>query len=269
MNKIIILLILVLFLNCQKTEDLALLTSPIAFAIAKNAINQKKPNGNYKINLKYSNLRYDNNDWPSGELNFEIESSETPGKIVSIQYILNGTYNATVIVQTPQEKKQYNVNLYEHTYILGNTKIIESQLSELSEKLMGKISKNLKIAVFDHKGILNEDSVLGKRIAESLITNFSEKGYKIVERKLLDPIFKEMKFQSSGLTDGGGQEISQKIGKFLGADAVLIGTIKVEKEEVIINSRIIHLEQGIILSSGQIIIPRYLISSKDLNGGIN
>jgi len=125
------------------------------------------------------------------------------------------------------------------------------------------------IAVFDHKGILKEDSVLSKRIAESLITNFSEKGYKIVERKLLDPIFKEMQFQSSGLTDGGGQEISQKIGKFLGADAVLIGTIKVEKEEVIINSRIIHLEQGIILSSGQIIIPRYLISSKDLNGGIN
>ncbi|MCB1145074.1 MAG: curli production assembly/transport component CsgG domain protein [Leptospiraceae bacterium] len=266
MNKIVILLLTVLSISfCKKTEDIALLSAPIAYAIAKNAIKQEKPNGKYKINLNFSNIKYENEDWPSGEMNFEIESLEYPGQIFYIQYILNGSYNATAVVKTPQDKKQYNVNLYESTYILGKTKIIESYLSDLSNKLMDKTDKKFKMAVFDHKGINNEETILGRRISESLITNLVENNYKIVERKLLEPIYKEIKFQLSGATDDSSKDISQKIGKFLGADAVLIGTIKDEKEEIIINSRVVHLEQGLILSSGQVIIPKYLIASKDLN----
>ena len=82
-----------------------------------------------------------------------------------------------------------------------------------------------------------------------------------MERKLLDKVLGELTFQKSGLT---GDDVRKEMGKFLGADIVVVATIKVSKDEVVINARSIDVEKGTVISTGQVIFPRYLIPAADL-----
>lgn len=260
-----LLLVTILFLitACgKKPQDVAELTSPIAYALVKNAIGQEKSHGKLKIDVYYDNLKMENSGWPSGEIKFQVEMEEYPGKIAKIQYILDGSFIASAIVEMPgQEKKQVKVNLYEHAIVFGQTQTVENKILDISTKLSQGIKPFSKVAVFEFKGIDNEETILGKRISESLITHLTNNKIMIVERKLLDPVLKEMSFHETGLTS---EERIAKIGKFLGADVIVNGTIKVENEEILINARAIDLKNGVIISSAQIIFPRYLVNKKDL-----
>lgn len=123
------------------------------------------------------------------------------------------------------------------------------------------LEKNIKIAIFDFPGTLNEKTILGRRISESITTFMVKEKFQVVERKLLDTMFKEASFQESGLV---GEDIRFKLVKLIGANTVLIGTIKFERHEILINARIIDLESGNILAADQRIIPKYYIQGKDL-----
>jgi len=249
---------------CTKSpENIAELTSPIIYAISKILITQNKSSGEMDIKITYHNLKISPKDeWPSGEIKCIVELSEYKGKKAGIQYILDGSHIATALVEIPgKPRKQVKVNLYENAIIFGQAQTVENKITELSDSLMKKLNKTGKIAVFDFVGLNDEKLIFGKRISESLVTNFSQKDYKIVERKLLEQVIKEQSFQQSGIT---GDSLRNEIGKFLGADAVLAGTIKVEKEELIINSRVIDLKTGTVISSGRIIFPKYLVSAADL-----
>ena len=249
---------------CTKSpENIAELISPIIYAMSKNLISQNKSSGGLDIKITYHSLKMSPKDeWPSGEIKCIVELSEYKGKKAGIQYILDGTHIATALVEMPgKARKQVKVNLYENAIVFGQARTVENKIAELSDTLMKKLNKTGQIAVFDFVGLNDEKLILGKRISESLVTNFSQKDYKIVERKLLESVLKEQSFQQTGLT---GDSVRNEIGKFLGADAVLVGTIKVEKEELIINSRIIDLKTGTVISSGRIIFPKYLVSATDL-----
>jgi TolB-like protein len=260
-----IILITVILFSCTKSpENIAELTSPIVYSMTKNLISQHKTSGEMNIKVIYSNLKMQiSEEWPTGEIECSVEFSEYKGKIAKIHYILDGTHNATAIVEIPgKDKKQVKVNLYENAVIFGQAQTVENKILELSSNLAKKLDFSYKIAIFDFVGLQDENTIFGKRISESLITYLSQSNYKIVERKLLDQIFKEKSFQLTGVT---GENLRNEIGKFLGADCILTGTIKLEKEEVIVNSRVIDLKNGTILSSAQIIFPKYLVRPSDLN----
>jgi hypothetical protein len=59
-------------------------------------------------------------------------------------------------------------------------------------------------------------------------------------------------------------ELRNKIGNFLGADVLITGTIKNEREDLIINARAINISEGSIISATQVILPKYLIRESDL-----
>jgi hypothetical protein len=40
--------------------------------------------------------------------------------------------------------------------------------------------------------------------------------------------------------------------------------MKTEREEILVNVRVIELKTGLVISAGQVIIPRYLICGADL-----
>ncbi|MCG6142732.1 FlgO family outer membrane protein [Leptospira mtsangambouensis] len=266
MKKILFLLTTIIsIINCNENPaDFASLSAPVAYALAKNAIRQEKPNGQITILATWESLKFENNEWPHGSIRFLVTTPEYPNEQVNIHYIFNGTYTATSIVKWPRKEPiQYQINLYESALILGQATTVESYLQELAKKISVDLGDR-KVAVFEFQGVLGERGIFGKRISESIISHLVAAKAKVVERKLLEPVFDEIKFQNIGLVKEDGDQVRTKIGKFLGANTIITGTIKNEREELIINARAIDLEDGVIISASQTIIPKYLVQEKDL-----
>jgi curli biogenesis system outer membrane secretion channel CsgG len=71
--------------------------------------------------------------------------------------------------------------------------------------------------------IFGQDIDIGKGIADLLVTNLVKDGtYRVVERKALDKILAEQNFSNS---DRANPTSAAKIGKLLGVDAIIVGSI--------------------------------------------
>ena len=76
----------------------------------------------------------------------------------------------------------------------------------------------------------------------------------VVERRLLDRVLGELKFQQSGLVD---EKTIKKIGKILGADYIVTGTLNdVESGKTEVNARIINAESAQVAGAGSIEVPK-------------
>ncbi len=89
-----------------------------------------------------------------------------------------------------------------------------------------------RVAVFDFDyatvhggvaGIFGQDVDVGKGITDLLVTDLVKDGsYSVIERKALDKILKEQNFSNSDRADPNS---AAKIGKLLGVDAIIVGSI--------------------------------------------
>ena len=89
-----------------------------------------------------------------------------------------------------------------------------------------------RVAVFDFDyatvhsqvaAIFGSDIDVGKGISDLLVTNLVKDGtYSVIERKALDKILKEQNFSNSDRADPNS---AAKIGKLLGVDAIIVGSI--------------------------------------------
>lgn len=94
------------------------------------------------------------------------------------------------------------------------------------------VQRKKRIAIMDfdyatvHAGvseIFGQDIDIGKGIADLLVTDLVKDGsYSIIERKALDKIMAEQNFSNS---DRANPASAAKIGKLLGVDAILVGSI--------------------------------------------
>jgi len=66
------------------------------------------------------------------------------------------------------------------------------------------------------------NDIAGDAVADEFIIQFMQKSIDIVERFKLDAVMKEFSLASSGMLDS---ETVKKIGKLVGADAILAGTV--------------------------------------------
>jgi len=90
--------------------------------------------------------------------------------------------------------------------------------------------KRIAIMDFDYAtvhagvaGIFGQDIDIGKGVADLLVTNLVKDGsYSIIERKAMDKILAEQNFSNS---DRANPTSAAKIGKLLGVDAILVGSI--------------------------------------------
>lgn len=120
---------------------------------------------------------------------------------------------------------------------------LAKKLSKGVEKLPSK-----KIAVMSfphHDGGISSGSLA---VSERLTTRLAGiKGVKVIERSLLDKVLSEMKLETSGVIDS---ETSKKLGKVLGVDAIVTGTlIDLKDNKTEVNARMINTETGEILSA--------------------
>ncbi|MBI5239446.1 MAG: VWA domain-containing protein [Elusimicrobia bacterium] len=131
-----------------------------------------------------------------------------------------------------------------------------SASAEPLEKLARKLEAGLKdrpvkqVAVLSfpyHEGATSS----GSSIVQERLTTFLVEGGKmqVVERSLLKKALEEMKLGTSGLLD---PETTKELGKVLGVDAVVVGTLNdLSKKKTELNARIIQTETGKILTASQ------------------
>jgi len=102
---------------------------------------------------------------------------------------------------------------------------------------------NDKIAVLDFKSLMAPEQ-LGVAVAEILRTELGGLGeYTVIERGILRQLLDEQALQSSGTVDS---ETAVKIGKLIGANLVVAGSIIKTGDIYTINSRFIEVETGIV-----------------------
>lgn len=97
------------------------------------------------------------------------------------------------------------------------------------------------VAVLDFESLGTED-YLGKAVAEIIRTTLvSNKNYLIVERAQISKALSEQKFQQSGIID---DKSAVEIGKVLGADLIIVGSVVRIGNAYTINSRMIDVITG-------------------------
>jgi len=133
--------------------------------------------------------------------------------------------------------------------------------------LAGKISKgakqltNKKIAVLPFQYYDGRESPGSTIVSEHLTTAIvQERALQVVERTLIDKIMGEMKLGKSGIID---QQTTKELGKVLGVDAIVTGTLieDINSSKIEINARLIKVETGDILVAASKKIDKTWIDS--------
>jgi len=93
-------------------------------------------------------------------------------------------------------------------------------------------------------------------VAEWLITALvKDKRLEVIEHRLVKELLEEQKLNQSGLVE---HDQAAQIGRMLGVDKIVTGTVIQFLDTVEVTARIIHIEQGVVLAAEKIL-------SKDLS----
>lgn len=109
------------------------------------------------------------------------------------------------------------------------------------------VNKTIAVAGFSYSD--GHDSRDGGVVAERITTELVKlKKFKVIERKELEKVYAELKFQQSGLVS---IDTAKQIGKTLGADWIIVGTLtELPDKELELNARLVGVESGEIINAG-------------------
>ena len=110
-----------------------------------------------------------------------------------------------------------------------------------------KVGERLSIAVlpFESKGL--GDDIGNMDLLDKLITGFvNSKRFKVIERAQLDKILAEHKLGMSGILDAS---TAAEIGKGIGVDAVVVGSVTRSGNSVSVDARLIDTESAAIIAA--------------------
>lgn len=123
-------------------------------------------------------------------------------------------------------------------------KQIESIASELSKKIADAHKK--RIAVADFTDLDGNVTKLGRFIAEELNTFLPEagKGFEVIDRSQISKLMKENELLKDGFTD---PKAAAQLGKLVGIEALIYGTIIKFGEGEKVNIKVIDLQTAVII----------------------
>ena len=134
-------------------------------------------------------------------------------------------------------------------------------LAPLARKLKDAVAANpdlapqpVEVAVARFVGIGISDPAAVEDVLEDLSTGLVKTGvFKLVERARLNEVLRELRIQNSGLVDSS---TAKKLGKLIGARAVLVGSISDRKDCYVINARLIDTETGLVSIAESVVIDK-------------
>ena len=127
---------------------------------------------------------------------------------------------------------------------------LDSMVTDLAVGCKGKVVAVLEFS--DNKDSQQDSSIVQEKITTILI---KKKLCRVVERKLLNKVLEELKLESSGIMD---ETTIKKVGKILGTDVLLMGTINSIKDNSLleVNARLVNTETAEILGAETVEIYR-------------
>jgi TolB-like protein len=146
---------------------------------------------------------------------------------------------------------------------------LEKGIHDLAVSLSSnmKTSSIKKIAVVEFTDLSGYPSVLGQFISEELITEFfnvSPGQFDVVERRQLAKVLKEQKLSSSGLVD---RDTIASVGKLLGIQAIVTGSITDLGSEVKLNARLIAVESAKVFAASSVKVTKDATAERLLHQG--
>lgn len=109
--------------------------------------------------------------------------------------------------------------------------------------------KRIRLVVIEFKTLadIEKNTQLGVMVSEMLTTEVvNSEAFKIVEREQLQKVLKEMAMAQSGIID---TTKAQEIGRMLGADAIITGSVIRIQDKLRIDARIIEVKTGVVVSA--------------------
>jgi len=152
--------------------------------------------------------------------------------------------------------------------VQSSTVFAASNLEEGIKELAQQISKNMtetgkkKIAVVEFTNLDGTITAFGQHLAEELITELflaSPGQFEVVERRQLMKVLEEQRLTMSGLFDAKAME---SVGKILGIDAIVTGSISDLGNDVKVNARLIGVDTARVLAVARTSIPKIGIVEK-------
>ncbi len=133
---------------------------------------------------------------------------------------------------------------------------LDIQLNNLTNQMVKSLSqeKKSKIAIMEFPDLHGTISEFGKFIPEELTTRlFMTRKFEVLERQLLNKVLEEQNLGMSGLIDATS---AAQIGKVLGVDAIVTGTITDMGNMIRINARMIATETAGIFAVASVSIQK-------------
>ncbi|MEW5951502.1 MAG: FlgO family outer membrane protein [Elusimicrobiota bacterium] len=123
--------------------------------------------------------------------------------------------------------------------------------SELSSKSEG--IKKMAIIPFsyaDNTSSTKDGAVIAERLTMKLI---NMQKFEIIERSVLNKVLDELKLQNSGAIDAGS---AKELGKVLGVDALITGTLIPTASGIEVNARVIKTETAQAIAASQVTVQK-------------
>ena len=125
---------------------------------------------------------------------------------------------------------------------------LDNQMSKLTSQIISSFNQSnvQKIAIIEFADLEGNVTQLGRFIAEELITRIFTSGkFEVIERNLLQKVLEEQQLGMTGYID---QETAISLGRILGVDAIITGSITDLGSNVKINARLISTETGSVFA---------------------
>lgn len=131
---------------------------------------------------------------------------------------------------------------------------VEQLATQLAKSVLE--GKQLRVAVTDFPDIGPQEVVsdLGRYIAERLTTRLSQDPkFWVIERRRLGQVLGELRFSMSDLVD---PEKAKQLGKMVGVEAIVVGSISDLGNQVDLDARMIEIETGKTLPGAAVTISK-------------
>lgn len=135
---------------------------------------------------------------------------------------------------------------------------LESGVKDLAKQISNNMKENnkKKIAIIEFSNLNDEVTQLGQFLSEELITQLfiADPGkFEVVERRQLLKVLNEQELGTSGLLDA---DAMGTVGKILGVDAIVTGSITDLGNDIKINARLIAIDTAKIFAVATTTMPK-------------
>ncbi|RUM43351.1 MAG: hypothetical protein DSY34_00190 [Desulfurobacterium sp.] len=137
---------------------------------------------------------------------------------------------------------------------------LNSRVIFLADQLVRNIDNRFRyepvvVTTFVNLDNMKETSSLGRLIAENLIHELQVRGWKVFDIRLAKDIVVKPQGEFSITRD------IRNIRNYYRVNSVITGTYAITSNSVIVNARIIDVKTGVVVSTGQIVLPIEDVSS--------